>query len=54
VVGALGVSYRDVTGEPFVEPELSEQSESRGEALLAVAALVLHVVERGEAGRESI
>jgi hypothetical protein len=54
VVGALGVSYGDVTGEPLVEPEVSEQSERGGEALLAVPALVLHVVERGEAGRESI
>jgi hypothetical protein len=43
-----------VTGEAFVEPELSEQSEGGGETLPAVPALVFHVDERGEAWRESI
>jgi hypothetical protein len=43
-----------VTGEALVEPELSEQAECGGETLLAMPALVLHIVERGEAWGESI
>jgi hypothetical protein len=43
-----------VTCNPFVESELSEEPESGGEALLAVAPLVLGVVERGEEWRKAI
>ena len=54
VVGALGIPDGDVTGQPLVEAELSEQPEGGGEALLAMPALVLDVVEGGEPWRESI
>ena len=54
VVEPLRVAGGDVTGHPFVEPELPEQSEGGGEALLAVQALVLDRLEGGELGRKAI
>ena len=48
VVEPLGVPGGDVAGDPFVEPELAEQAERGGEALLAVPALVVDVVELRE------
>ena len=54
VVGPLRIPCRDVSGEPLVESELSEQPEGGGETLLAVPALVLDVVERRETWREAI
>ena len=54
VVGTLGIPCGDVAGQSLVEPELPEEPEGGGEALLAMLALVRHVVEPGEAGRESI
>ncbi len=46
VVEPLGVPGGDVAGHPLVEPELREQAERGGQALLAVEALVGGIVER--------
>ena len=46
----LGVARGDVAGDALVEPELAEQAERRGEALLAVQALLLDGVELREEG----
>ncbi len=54
VVAPLRVPDRDVAGQSLVEPEVSEQPEGGGEALLPVSALVLDVVEPGEAGRAPV
>ena len=54
VVEELGVAGGDVTGDALVEPEVPEQAEGGGEALFAVPALVLDVVERGKRHRESV
>jgi hypothetical protein len=45
VVGQLGIARRDVARNPFIEPKPAEEPEPGGEALLAVAPLVLDVVE---------
>ena len=42
------VAGRDVTGQALVEPEVAEQPEGGGEALLAMPAFVLDVVKRWE------
>ena len=47
-VEVLGIAHRDVAGDTLVEPELAEQAERRGEALLAVQPFLLHRVELGE------
>ena len=47
-VEVLGVAHGDVPGDALVEPELAEQAERRGEALLAVQALLLDGVELGK------
>ena len=54
VVEPLRVAGGDVTRHPFVEPELPEQSEGGGEALLAVQALFLDRLEGVELGRNAI
>ena len=41
VVEPLGVTGGDVTGDALLEPELAEDAEAGGEALLAVLALLL-------------
>ncbi len=41
VVEALGVARGDVPGDALLEPELGEETETGGEALLAVLALLL-------------
>lgn len=45
VVEQLGVPGGDVTGHALVETEVPEQAERGGEPLLAVATVVLDVVE---------
>ena len=47
-VEVLGVAHGDVPGDTLVEPELAEQAERRGEALLAVQPFLVHRVELGE------
>jgi hypothetical protein len=54
VVEELGVAGGDVTGNALVEPEMPEEAKGGGEALFAVPALVLGVVECGERHRESV
>ena len=54
VVEQLRVPGGDVTGHALVEPELPEQAERGGEALLAVVALVLDGVEGGELRRKRV
>ena len=48
VVGALGVPGGDVAGGALVEAEPPEEAEGGGQALLAVAALLLHALESRE------
>jgi hypothetical protein len=43
-----------VSGQPFVESELSEQPKGCGESLFAVPAFVLDVVERRKPWRKAI
>src|SRR5271157_1608927 len=54
VIEELGIACGDVTCDSFVESELSEQTESGGEALLAVPPLVFDVVEPGELRRKTV
>src|SRR5581483_8895262 len=45
---------RDVAGDALVEPELPEEAEGRGEALLAVTPLVLDGGELGQGVRLTV
>ena len=48
------VAGGDVSRHAFVEPEVAEQAESGGEALLAMPALVVDGVERREQRRKTV
>jgi hypothetical protein len=48
VIEPLGVARGDVTGHALLEPEPGEESEPRGEALLAMQPGFVHRVERRE------
>src|SRR5215472_10359708 len=50
MVGALRIARGDVPGHAFVETELGKQAEGGGQALLAVAALLLWGCEFGNCG----
>ena len=54
VVEQLGVAGRDVAGDALVEAEAAEQPERGGEALLAVAALLLDRLEGREGVRHAV
>ena len=54
VVEELGIPGGDVAGDALVEPEVPEEPEGGGQALLAVPALVLDVVERRERHRNTV
>ena len=53
-VGELGVANGDVPGDALPEPEPPEQAERGGQSLLAVHALVGHVVEHREVVRDRL
>ena len=54
VVEQLGIAGRDVAGDALVEAELAEQAERRGQPLLAMPALVLGLVNWGNAWERAI
>jgi hypothetical protein len=54
VVGPLRISCRDVSGQPLVESELSEEPEGGCQSLFAVPAFVLDVVKRRKSWWEAI
>ncbi len=52
VIGELGIARGDVAGHAFAEPEGAEETETGGQALFDVRALVLDVVERRASSTE--
>ena len=51
-LGVLGISGRDVPGDPLIEPEPTEEAEGGGQPLLAVEPLLVDRGEHGVALRE--